>query len=362
MNPTIEIELPDDRSYPIFVGSGLLSNRELWDQLINTQKTAIVSNTTVEPLYVPTLASLLSNQSVTMTIPDGEEYKSLDTFSDLIDELLTNNFDRSCNLVAVGGGVVGDISGFVAASFYRGIPYIQVPTTLLAQVDSAVGGKTAVNHPSGKNLIGAFYQPSAVVIDIDTLNSLPQKVFVEGLAEVIKYGVIADAHFFEWLENHRDLVLDRDPQAMQFIVTRSCEIKAEVVATDEREQGIRAILNFGHTFGHAIENEAGYGSLLHGEAVSIGMRLAADMSYQLKLTDKETTNRIHDILRQYGLPTHCEQDALNVERVRLAMSKDKKVRDGKLRFILVEEIGQVRVVDDVSEKMLTQVLNQLSSA
>lgn len=348
------IDLGDERSYPIYVGSDLIKNEQLWSEISHSRQAAIVSNETVMPLFGSSVSSALSRDPISVAIPDGEEYKTLTTYSKLIDELIEQNLDRSGMLIALGGGVVGDITGFVAASYYRGIPYIQVPTTLLAQVDSAVGGKTAVNHTQGKNLIGAFYQPSAVVIDVNTLNTLPQSIYVEGLAEVIKYGIIADASFFEWLEENVDAVLNRDAAALEFIIQRSCEIKAEVVAEDEKEQGRRAILNFGHTFGHAIENLSGYGQMLHGEAVSIGMRLAAELSCKMNLAGHDVVQRVRDLLTRYGLPLTF--DIVNAQQFREALSKDKKVVDGNLRFILAREIGTVEVVDDVPEQLLMECL------
>ena len=359
MKPTLIVDLGDDRSYPIYIGSGILLDRELWTDISQNRHVAVVSNETVMPLYGDSLAQTLSRTPNAITIQDGEEFKTLATYSKLIDELLEQKLDRSSILIALGGGVVGDITGFVAASYYRGIPYVQVPTTLLAQVDSAVGGKTAINHARGKNLIGAFYQPMAVVIDVDTLASLPQSIYVEGLAEVIKYGVIADANFFEWLEENVEAVLRREPEALAFIIQRSCEIKAEVVAEDEQEQGRRAILNYGHTFGHAIENLSGYGQLLHGEAVSIGMRLAAELSCKMNLVGHDVSERISKLLSMYGLPLHC--GPIDVQQFREAMSKDKKVIDGQLRFILVREIGTVEVVDNVPEQLLNESLSESAS-
>ena len=359
MKPALTVELGDNRSYPIYIGSGVLANRELWAEISQNRHAAIVSNETVMPLYGDNVARALSRKPGVISIPDGEEYKTLTTYSELIDELLEQKLDRSSVLIALGGGVVGDITGFVAASYYRGVPYIQVPTTLLAQVDSAVGGKTAVNHVRGKNLIGAFYQPSAVVIDVDTLASLPQPIYVEGLAEVIKYGIIADAKFFEWLEDNVESVLRRDAAALEYIIQRSCEIKAEVVAEDEQEQGRRAILNYGHTFGHAIENLSGYGQLLHGEAVSVGMRLAAELSCKMNLAGHEVSQRISQLLVKYGLPLHC--GPIDVQHFREAMSQDKKVVDGQLRFILVREIGTVEVVENVPEQLLMECLSATAS-
>ena len=359
MKPAVSISLPDGRHYPIFISSGILEDQSFWNETLAGRTAVIVTNTTVAPLYAKNLAQLISNKNDVITIPDGEEHKSLGTYEHVLTELLNRKLDRSSVLIALGGGVVGDLAGFAAATFHRGISYIQVPTTLLSQVDSSVGGKTAVNHPLGKNLIGAFYQPMSVVIDTTTLRTLPRNVFTEGLAEVIKYGVIADPEFFAWLEDNREAVLGQDPQALKFIIRRSCELKAEVVAEDERETGRRAILNFGHTFGHALETEFGYGALFHGEAVSIGMKLAAEMSLKLGLTDPTTVNRVKNLLQNYGLPISIQN--ADAQKIRTAMNRDKKAVQGRLKFVLLRTIGQVEVRDDVAEDVLAQTLAEISS-
>lgn len=317
-------------------------------------RVAAISNEQIASLYGDILSHLAPNHEMIL-IGDGEQYKSLETYSEVIDQLIEHRFNRDAAIFALGGGVVGDLAGFVAATYQRGIRLVQIPTTLLAQVDSAIGGKTAVNHASGKNLIGAFYQPETVLIDTDVLTSLPDEIFIEGLAEVIKYGVIYDAAFFEWLEDNTQSVLAREPDALQFIVRRSCEIKADVVASDEREQNQRAILNFGHTVGHALEAETRYGELLHGQAVSIGMVIESELACRENLCDEHTARRINNIVKAYRLPYKAPQ----VDKARLleSMAMDKKVVGGELRFVLPSAIGSVVLTGDYDQKNLEATLN-----
>ncbi|MBX2882158.1 MAG: 3-dehydroquinate synthase [Granulosicoccus sp.] len=352
----VDIDL-GKRSYPIFIGSGLLQRRDLLEPYLNG-RVMIVTNDTIAPLYLNTLLTTLDGLDVeSVVLPDGEEHKNLAVLDQIFESLLTHRFDRGCTLVALGGGVVGDMAGFAAASYQRGINFIQIPTTLLAQVDSSVGGKTAVNHTLGKNMIGAFHQPQVVLADMDALQSLPIRELKAGLAEVIKYGFILDSEFFDWLESHVDQLLARDPQAIGHAVKRSCEIKAEVVAEDEQERGTRALLNFGHTFGHAIEGGMGYGKWLHGEAISAGMVMALDLSQRLGMIGGNTHQRGVDLLDRSGLPISPPND-LSADQLLDYMNRDKKVMDGKLRFILLDAIGEARVVADVDNSALRATLEQ----
>lgn len=341
-----------ERSYPILIDSNFLDNfgQEL-SQLNFPKRIAVVSNPTVDNLYGSIIRVSLENSGFIteqFNIPDGESFKSLETLQSIYDFLLENEFDRGCGLVALGGGVVGDIAGFSAATFLRGIPYVQVPTTLLAQVDSSVGGKTAVNHPLGKNLIGAFYQPEMVFIDIDTLNTLERRDLSAGLAEVIKYGVISDSNFFCWLEDNVTNLKNRKSESIIYAVRRSCQIKAEIVALDEREGTVRAHLNYGHTFGHAIEKLAGYGQFKHGEAVSIGMIVAAKISARQGFCSQQDVQRLTDLLSAFDLPVNPPDFSL-AEYV-VAMQKDKKVKQGVLTMVLNRGIGDCFLykIDDIS--------------
>jgi len=341
-----------ERSYPILIDSNFLDNfgQEL-SQLNFPKRIAVVSNPTVDNLYGSIIRVSLENSGFIteqFNIPDGESFKSLETLQSIYDFLLENEFDRGCGLVALGGGVVGDIAGFSAATFLRGIPYVQVPTTLLAQVDSSVGGKTAVNHPLGKNLIGAFYQPEMVFIDIDTLNTLERRDLSAGLAEVIKYGVISDSNFFCWLEDNVTNLKNRKSESIIYAVRRSCQIKAEIVALDEREGTVRAHLNYGHTFGHAIEKLAGYGQFKHGEAVSIGMIVAAKISARQGFCSQQDVQRLTDLLLAFDLPVNPPDFSL-AEYV-VAMQKDKKVKQGVLTMVLNRGIGDCFLykIDDIS--------------
>ena len=353
MNPSLSLELPDGRTSQIYIGSGFLRNPELTDSVALSAHVAAISNERVASLYGDIVEHVAPNHEMIL-IGDGEQFKSLKTYSEVIDQLIEHRVNRDAAILALGGGVVGDLAGFVAATYQRGIRLVQIPTTLLAQVDSAIGGKTAVNHESGKNLIGAFYQPETVLIDTDVLTSLPDEIFIEGLAEVIKYGVIYDAAFFEWLEDNSQAVLARDRDALQYIVRRSCEIKAVVVASDEREQNRRAILNFGHTVGHALEAQTRYGELLHGEAVSIGMVMETDLALREKLCDQQTAQRIRNVVKAYQLP--YEAPHLNKDRFLASMAMDKKVVQGALRFVLPQSIGKVVLTGEYDPKNLEATL------
>jgi 3-dehydroquinate synthase len=351
----IDLELGDD-SYPIYIGSGILRDPSLLASHINGEQICIISNTTVGPLYREKLAGVLSSNQVDyLEIPDGEQYKNLDTLNQIITHLLENKHERSTTLIALGGGVVGDITGFAAACYLRGVDYIQVPTTLLAQVDSSVGGKTAVNHPLGKNLIGSFNQPKCVLIDTDTLSTLPNRELISGMAEVIKYGAIRDADFLGWLENNLKKLLALEPDALLHCVKRNCEIKAEVVSADEKEKGIRAILNLGHTFGHAIENAMGYGVWLHGEAVAAGSIMAADLSHRLGLLSAGDCERFRQLIARTGLPVAPPAE-IDPDRFIELMRLDKKASFGQIRFVLLKNLGEALIVDDVDPNLLRQTL------
>ena len=352
---TLKVEL-GERSYPISIGADLFSRRELFAPYVAGQRVAIVTNETVGPLYLKPIETLLAEfKPIGVVLPDGEEYKTLSILERVFTALLEARCDRKTTIVALGGGVIGDMAGFAAASYQRGIPFIQVPTTLLSQVDSSVGGKTGVNHPLGKNMIGAFYQPRAVVIDTRTLDTLPDKELSAGLAEVIKYGLISDAEFFAWLETNMDALLAREPNALAFAIERSCRNKADVVARDEREGGIRALLNFGHTFGHAIETGAGYGAWLHGEAVAAGMAMAADLSHRLGWLQPQDVQRVERLLARARLPVRGAR--LDVERYLELMAIDKKVESGQLRLVLLKAIGEAVITADVPRTQLRATLH-----
>jgi 3-dehydroquinate synthase len=346
-----------DRSYPIHIGTGLLSHSELLKSHLPKGRVAIVTNSTVAPLYLEKLQDTLRQigvSSVTIILKDGEVYKTFETLNLIYDALLTHRCERSTPLIALGGGVIGDMTGFAAACYLRGVPFIQIPTTLLSQVDSSVGGKTGINHPLGKNMIGAFYQPQLVLADISTLNTLPDKELSAGLAEVIKYGLIRDLPFLEWLEQNMDRLLSRDPEALQYAVFRSCENKAEVVAADEREGGERALLNLGHTFGHAIESGMGYGCWLHGEAVAAGTIMAADLSQRLGWISAADVERVRTLFLRANLPVISPD--LGVEKYLEFMGHDKKVEGGKLRFVLLKQIGHAVIEGNVPPELLQQTL------
>jgi 3-dehydroquinate synthase len=318
----------------------------------------IVTNTTVAPLYLEKLTATLVGNGIhvqAIILPDGEQYKNSDSLNTIFDALLSNRCERTTPILALGGGVIGDLTGFAAATYLRGVPFIQVPTTLLAQVDSSVGGKTGINHPLGKNMIGAFYQPQVVIADVATLNTLSDKELRAGLAEVIKYGLIRDLPFLEWLENNIEKLLQRNAEALQYAIVRSCQNKAEVVGRDERESGERALLNLGHTFGHAIENAMGYGVWLHGEAVAAGTIMAADLSCRLGWLTEHDVERTKKIFSAAGLP--IKGPILGTEKYLQLMGLDKKVADGKIRFVLLKSLGQAIVTDEVSTDLLAQTLD-----
>ena len=351
-----------ERSYPIHIGTGLLDRGELIVPYLARKSVAIVTNTTVAPLFLGRLAGALASEGVEVVrivVPDGEDHKDWQTLNAVFDTLLEKRCGRDTTLVALGGGVIGDLAGFAAATYQRGVHYVQVPTTLLAQVDSSVGGKTAINHPLGKNMIGAFHQPRLVLADMDTLKSLPERELRSGLAEVIKHGLIRDAAFFAWLEANIERLLARDAEALAHAVQRSVEIKAEIVARDERESGLRKVLNFGHTFGHAIETGLGYGVWLHGEAVAAGMAMAADLSRQLGYLSDADTARIRSLLQRAGLPTIAK--GIAPARVQQLMSVDKKVKDGRIHFVLLERLGAATLRDDVPSAALNHTLSRLAA-
>jgi shikimate kinase/3-dehydroquinate synthase len=336
---TLNVDL-GERSYPIAIGPGLLDDAALVVRYVNGRQVAIVTNTTVAPLYLEKIAAPLraaGRDVLEIILPDGEQYKNWESLMLVFDAMLAHKCDRQTTVVALGGGVIGDMAGFAAASYMRGVPFVQVPTTLLAQVDSSVGGKTGLNHPLGKNMIGAFYQPRAVLADTSTLATLPARELAAGLAEVIKHGAILDAAFFDWLEQNMAKLVARDPAALAHAIARSCEIKADVVRRDEREGGLRAVLNFGHTFGHAIEAGLGYGNWLHGEAVGCGMVMAADLSQRLGQVDAATAARVKALVAAAGLPVAAPD--LGAARWLELMKVDKKNEDGAIRFILLKPLG-----------------------
>jgi len=348
-----------DRSYPIYIGKNLLDSLDLLPQHIKGSSVVVVTNTTVEPLYLAKIERVLNHINMrydTVILDDGEQYKTMHSVDKIIDCLLTNRHDRKTTLIALGGGVIGDITGFSAAIYQRGVNFIQIPTTLLSQVDSSVGGKTGVNHPKGKNMIGAFYQPQCVIADIATFNTLPQREISAGLAEVIKYGLIYDVPFHEWLENNIGLLVNNNSTAMAKAVLRSCEIKAEVVAIDEKESGLRAILNLGHTFGHAIEATMGYGNWLHGEAVAVGMIMACDLSERLGWIDDSVKMSVVKLLKAAGLPTKAPEN-MTIEQYMETMSLDKKVDNGTINFVLLTALGQAVMTSNYSQQQLEETLH-----
>ncbi|KAA6185520.1 3-dehydroquinate synthase [Thiohalocapsa marina] len=352
---TLQVDLAD-RSYPIYIGPGLIDDSGLYRPHIAGSRVMIVTNETVAPLYLARVQAALQGLRLgEVILPDGEQYKDLATWNRIFDALLAQRFGRDCTLIALGGGVIGDMSGFAAACYQRGVPFIQVPTTLLAQVDSSVGGKTGINHPAGKNMIGAFHQPRAVIADTRTLDTLPDRELAAGLAEVVKYGLIRDPAFFDWLEANAGALLARDPAALAEAIERSCRNKAEVVAADELEAGQRALLNLGHTFGHAIEAARGYGDWLHGEAVGAGMVMAADLSRRLGWIDSDTLARIRRVIAGFGLPVDPPPD-IPAERWLELMAVDKKVQDGTLRLVLLRGIGDALVTAEFGTDDLVATL------
>ena len=352
---TVNVDL-GERSYPIRIGADLIGRTDLFAPHIAGASVTIVTNETVEPLYGDALRAALAplgKQVSTVVLPDGEAFKQWETLNRIFDALLSAQADRKTTLIALGGGVIGDMTGFAAACYMRGVPFIQVPTTLLSQVDSSVGGKTGINHPLGKNMIGAFFQPQAVIADIGALRTLPERELAAGIAEIIKTAAIADAAFFEWIEANVEALNRRDPAALAHAVKRSCELKASVVAADERESGLRAILNFGHTFGHAIEAGLGYGEWLHGEAVGCGMVMAADLSVRVGYLDDAVRKRLVAVIAAARLPTHAP--ALGDARYIELMKVDKKAEAGAIKFVLLKQLGDT-LVTDVPEDALRATL------
>jgi len=354
---TLHVEL-DERSYPVYIGRDLFDDHSLLGKHITGTQVVLVSNDTVAPVYLDRVRAALGERHLIteVILPDGEQFKTLDTLSQIFDQVMADRHNRSTTFIAVGGGVVGDITGFAAACYQRGVHFIQVPTTLLAQVDSSVGGKTAVNHPLGKNMIGAFYQPQAVLIDTQTLHTLPARELSAGLAEVVKYGLIGDEPFYRWLQADMPKLLAREESALAEAIERSCANKARVVAEDEREAGLRAILNLGHTFGHAIETAQGYGNWLHGEAVATGMLLAARLSANRGWLAGEEVEGLQRLLVSMQLPVAPPPEMSPATFIDL-MGRDKKVIDGRLRLVLLRAIGEAAIVDDVREDELSTLLN-----
>jgi 3-dehydroquinate synthase len=357
---TLSVALAE-RSYPVHIGTGLIARADLILPVLAQKRVAVVTNVTVAPLFFERFAGALSAAGVDVVrivVADGEEHKDWRTLNSIFDILLERRCDRGTTLIALGGGVIGDLTGFAAATYQRGVPYIQIPTTLLAQVDSSVGGKTAINHPLGKNMIGAFHQPRLVLADMDTLKTLPVRELRAGLAEVIKHGLIRDRGFFDWLEGNLVRLLARDPEALTHAVLRSVEIKAAIVAQDERETGERTLLNFGHTFGHAIEAGLGYGTWLHGEAVAAGMVMAADLSRRLGYLSEADALRIRALLQRAGLPVAVK--GMTPQRMLELMSVDKKARDGRVRFVLLERLGAAILRGDVPTTAIDESLSFLA--
>jgi len=355
MMKTLHVSL-GERSYPIYIGDDILSQAALLTQHIQGKEVLVVTNTTIAPLYLQSVLKLLTEyRCESVILPDGEEFKNLEVLNQVFDELLQSHFSRQVTMIALGGGVIGDMTGFAAACYQRGVPFIQIPTTLLAQVDSSVGGKTAVNHPLGKNMIGAFYQPKCVIADTNTLNTLEDRQLSSGLAEVIKYGLINDPEFFDWLEQNMPALRERQTDVLVEVVERSCQDKADVVASDELEHGVRALLNLGHTFGHAIETGMGYGNWLHGEAIAVGMVMAADLSQRLGWIDGVDFARIKALLIAAGLPTTIPED-MSSDQFMSLMAVDKKVQDGRIRLVLLKSIGKAIMSDDYDAEKLAETL------
>lgn len=346
-----------ERSYPIFIGHGLLAESKWVQPYVRAKQVCIVTNETIAPLYLAQTRALFSGFDLTEVIlPDGEQYKTLDVLNQIFDQLLAKRCDRRVTLVALGGGVIGDMTGFAAACYQRGVPFIQIPTTLLSQVDSSVGGKTGVNHALGKNMIGAFYQPQCVLIDIDTLHTLDNRQLSAGLSEVVKYGLINDLPFFEWLEANAEALYQRESSALIEAIAHCCQNKADVVAADEQETGVRALLNLGHTFGHAIETGLGYGECLHGEAVAIGMCLAAQLSAKQGWITTEDVQRVRRLLQRMHLPTTIPA-TLSCTQMQDLMKVDKKVMDGQIRLVLMQQLGQSVLTSNYDSALLYNTLS-----
>jgi len=353
---TVTVELGEQRRYPIYIGENLLGDPQWLTPFIRGKQVCIVTNTTVAPLYLSQVEDALAGYQVDVVVlPDGEQYKTTATIEEIYNCLLEKRHNRTTTIIALGGGVVGDMAGFAAATYQRGVDFIQIPTTLLSQVDSSVGGKTGVNHRLGKNMIGAFHQPNCVVIDTSVLDSLPQRELSAGLAEVIKYGLISDREFYDWLNDNLAALMEREPRVLSEAIERSCQNKAKVVAADEREGGVRAILNLGHTFGHAIEAAKGYGNWLHGEAVAAGMVLAAELSHIMGWLSSRDVDHLCELLKQAHLPTSPPID-MSPEQFLDIMSLDKKVIDGGLRLVLLESIGQALVTDKATPEQIRQAI------
>lgn len=357
---TLGVDLAE-RSYPIYIGPGLLGRLSELLPALNGKQVLVVTNSTIAPLYLDqVLGGLEGLQASSVILPDGEQHKTLETLNLIFTALLERRHSRTTTLVALGGGVVGDITGFAAAAYQRGVDFIQIPTTLLSQVDSSVGGKTGVNHPLGKNMIGAFHQPKAVIADTETLNTLPERELSAGLAEVIKYGLIRDEAFLRWIEEHISELVGRDPEAMTYAIRRSCEVKAEVVAADEREGGLRAILNLGHTFGHAIEAAQGYGQWLHGEAVGAGMVMALDLSARLGYLSKENVERGRSVIAAAGLPVIGPAN-MTVDTYLEKMAVDKKNVDARIRLVLLKSLGEAIITADFDQGLLRETLHECTA-
>ncbi len=354
---TLQVDL-GERSYPILIGSDLIGHAELVAPYVRGSQVMLVSNETVAPIYLEKAQQAFADyRTEAVILPDGEQYKTLDVCNQIYSALLKKRFDRRCTLVALGGGVVGDMTGFAAATYQRGVDFIQIPTTLLAQVDSSVGGKTGVNHPLGKNMIGAFHQPQLVLADTDTLDTLDDRQLSAGLAEIIKYGLISDLSFFEWLEANMDALLARDKIALAYAIERSCQDKACVVAADEKEGGRRALLNLGHTFGHAIETGMGYGEWLHGEAIATGMLLAAELSQELGWINESEVARVLKLLQRARLPIQAPKQMNSAQFMDL-MAVDKKVQDGELRLVLMQGLGNSVITSEARHEQITAMLDR----
>lgn len=354
MHQTLNVAL-GERSYPIHIGAGIISNAELYPKQLFERQLLIVSNTVVAPLYCSHLQAIFPHADL-LILPDGESHKTMTTLQQILDHLMRENFARDSWIIALGGGVIGDMAGFAAAIYQRGISFVQIPTTLLSQVDSSVGGKTAVNHPLGKNMIGAFHQPSCVIADTTSLDSLPDREFSAGIAEIIKYGALGDPAFFEWLENNIADLMDKKPDTLNYAIAQSCRNKADIVAADEREAGQRALLNLGHTFGHAIETGSGYGNWLHGEAVAAGMCMAAEMSVAMGWLETSEQARLANLLNQAKLPTAPPTD-MSTDQFLELMSHDKKVQAGTIRLVLLRNLGQSELTANYPPDLLRSVIS-----
>jgi 3-dehydroquinate synthase len=353
---TLTVDLSDDRSYPIYIGQNILSDPAYLRPYIKGRQVCIVTNTTIAPLYLESVTRLLGEYHVdTVILPDGESYKSLETINLIYDCLLENTHNRTTTLIALGGGVVGDMCGYAAATYQRGVNFIQIPTTLLSQVDSSVGGKTGVNHPLGKNMVGAFHQPQVVIIDTDVLKTLPLKELSAGVSEVVKYGLLGDEAFYHWIEKNVESLMALDETVLTEAIARSCQNKADIVTLDEREGGVRALLNLGHTFGHAIETAQGYGVWLHGEAVSVGMIIAVELSALMGHVDHSEVDRLCTLLKKACLPTTAPNN-MSPDQFLQLMSLDKKVLDGRLRLVLLKAIGKAVVCDTAPVNSVVQAI------